>query len=320
MVQNQDLIASVIVCNFNYERFISDALASVFSQSYRNIEIIVVDDGSTDRSRDIISTISKQREIKKIFKNNAGQASAFNAGVKACIGDIIFFLDSDDLFYPQKVEKIIDKFSLRQRLDERLLLCHRLAAVDDSGNHLGFLIKVPKAAPKPIPEVSSYIKKYKFVGYGGSPTSGLALTRSLAEALFPIPEDGIKTSADDFVVIPSALIGKIEFTEDRLGDYRIHGMNAWYSNHQKPKSLQFIFSLESFVNQKLQDNGIDAKASFFDSWHARNYYIYHREVLNLFKLAFRVPSNHLELKTIRFCLKTLLICLILPFLKQKDNG
>ena len=83
---------SVIIPVFNREKFIHRAIESVLNQSYKNFELIVVDDGSTDETPNII----KKYPIKIITQKNRGVSAARNAGIKASKGDIIAFLDSDD--------------------------------------------------------------------------------------------------------------------------------------------------------------------------------------------------------------------------------
>src|ERR1019366_4357461 len=97
-------LVSILINNYNYGRFLRDAIDSALNQTYSNIEVIVVDDGSTDSSREIIATYEKR--IIPVLKANGGQASAFNAGFAASKGDWVYLLDSDDLFNAKKVERV----------------------------------------------------------------------------------------------------------------------------------------------------------------------------------------------------------------------
>jgi len=105
---SQEPVASIIIMNYNYADFLSIAISSALSQTYPNVEVVVVDDGSTDNSRDIINAYGEK--IVPVFKKNGGQASALNAGYKVCKGDIICFLDADDLFLPEKVAQVVKTF------------------------------------------------------------------------------------------------------------------------------------------------------------------------------------------------------------------
>ena len=87
------------------EIFIEDAIQSVLSQSYRNIEIIAVDDGSVDNTNSIIqSLIVDNNHIKYIYQENKGQAAARNNGIRNANGNIIAFLDADDIWSHNKLE------------------------------------------------------------------------------------------------------------------------------------------------------------------------------------------------------------------------
>ncbi|PLX70670.1 MAG: hypothetical protein C0602_03940 [Denitrovibrio sp.] len=106
-MNKNEILISVILNNYNYSRYIAEAITSVLEQSYANFELIIVDDGSTDNSKEIIEQFAKKdSRIKLCFKENGGQASAFNAGYEAAKGDIICFLDSDDYFAPEKLAEI----------------------------------------------------------------------------------------------------------------------------------------------------------------------------------------------------------------------
>src|SRR5579862_1223696 len=107
MVTNP-LLGTVIVNNYNYGRFLRDAIDSALCQSYRHKQVIVVDDGSTDNSRDVMATYKDQ--IIAIAKENEGQASAFNLGYAHSRGDVVVFLDADDLLMPTALEKAVAVF------------------------------------------------------------------------------------------------------------------------------------------------------------------------------------------------------------------
>src|SRR5688500_7731615 len=104
---NNPLI-SIIISSYNYAPFLRDAIDSALQQTYLNKEVIVVDDGSKDQSPEIIKRYGNK--IISILKENGGQASSMNAGFKVSKGDIIIFLDSDDILYKDAVENIVAAF------------------------------------------------------------------------------------------------------------------------------------------------------------------------------------------------------------------
>lgn len=93
---------SIIIPTYNYGIFIGDAIDSVLNQTFNDYEIIVVDDGSTDNTSDIINKYNDK--ISYLSKSNDGPASARNLGIKNSSGDYICFLDADDVFLPNKLE------------------------------------------------------------------------------------------------------------------------------------------------------------------------------------------------------------------------
>lgn len=102
---------SVVIPTYNSESFICNTLASVISQTFRDFELIISDDGSTDKTVEVAERFLKERcQVPwKVIKNShRGPGAARNAGIKSALGEWIAFLDSDDLWLPQKLEKVID--------------------------------------------------------------------------------------------------------------------------------------------------------------------------------------------------------------------
>ena len=99
---------SVLIDTYNHERFIEEAVQSVLAQDFpiSEREILVVDDGSTDRTPEILRKFEPQ--IRILPKTNGGQASAFNLGIPECRGQLIAFLDGDDSWTPNKLRVVCD--------------------------------------------------------------------------------------------------------------------------------------------------------------------------------------------------------------------
>ena len=113
---NIDIKVSVIIPTYNRGNLIINSIKSVLNQTFRNLEVIVVDDGSTDNTEDEVNKITDKR-IKYIkLSSNFGGSNARNVGIKNATGQFISFQDSDDIFYPNKIEKqiknIINKNSI----------------------------------------------------------------------------------------------------------------------------------------------------------------------------------------------------------------
>src|SRR5260370_12749644 len=100
------IFASVLIDTYNHERFIEKAIVSALEQDFpaADREIIVVDDGSTDRTAEIVRKFEPR--VRLLGKENGGQASAFNAGIPECKGEIGAFLDGDDLWASHKLTTV----------------------------------------------------------------------------------------------------------------------------------------------------------------------------------------------------------------------
>ncbi|MEX1033943.1 MAG: glycosyltransferase [Cellvibrionaceae bacterium] len=110
-------LVTVITANYNGRQYIARAIESVLNQTYQNIEYFIVDDGSTDDSAEIIKQFGrKDSRIKALFlPNNRGVAQARNAGIENSTGEYITFLDADDIWAPEKIEKQVAVFRQRPK-------------------------------------------------------------------------------------------------------------------------------------------------------------------------------------------------------------
>jgi len=120
------MLVSVIIPTYNRAATISRAVESVLQQSYHNFEIIVVDDGSTDSTHEVLSRFNGR--IKVIQQPNAGPSSARNRGIRAASGSVLTFLDSDDVWLPEKVEQQVRLLTLG---GEKMVCCVSNAIVID---------------------------------------------------------------------------------------------------------------------------------------------------------------------------------------------
>jgi len=123
-------MVSVIIVVYNGEKYIEQAIKSVLNQTYDNIELIVVDDGSTDNTAQIIK---KYKNIKYIYQKNKGQGAARNLGLANASGDYIAYLDADDLYEPNKIEEQIKILKKENDVD---IVYNDLKVVDDKLNYL----------------------------------------------------------------------------------------------------------------------------------------------------------------------------------------
>ncbi len=93
---------SVAIPTYNYARFLGEAIQSVLDQTFEDFELIIVDDGSTDSTREVVMSF-KDGRIKYIYQKNRGVSAARNTGITASVGEYVAFLDADDMWLPQKL-------------------------------------------------------------------------------------------------------------------------------------------------------------------------------------------------------------------------
>jgi glycosyltransferase involved in cell wall biosynthesis len=255
-----DPLVSILINNYNYGRYLRMAIDSALAQTYRSIEVIIVDDGSTDESRDII--VAYGDRVGPVFQENQGQGSAFNSGVAASRGDILCFLDADDFFYPQKVERIVDVFRRHGTNSTPIMVHHMLAVKDELGNDLEGALH-GKTHDNPL-NLYGFAKQHRFIWYEAGPTTSLAINRSLADRVFPLPEEGVRISGDDFIVCGASLLGDVYSVNDILGGYRVHVNNNWFRSERR-KSPEFLDILQNYLNAKLVENSLLPVIAFDDS-------------------------------------------------------
>ena len=108
---SKEPLVSVIIPAYNAERFIAKTLDSVLTQTYRNIEVIVVDDGSLDQTAEIVGAIARQdKRVMLLQQLNSGVAAARNLGIQKAQGEFIAPIDADDLWYPENLDKQVQCF------------------------------------------------------------------------------------------------------------------------------------------------------------------------------------------------------------------
>jgi glycosyltransferase involved in cell wall biosynthesis len=205
---------SIVVCNYNYAPFLDSAIRSAVFQDHPDKEVIVVDDGSTDGSRDIVARWGDA--VRAVYKSNGGQVSAYNVGFEKVTGDVVVFLDSDDLLDAGACARIVRAFD-----DDTAKVHFRLRLVDTDGVALGSTI------PRILAE-GDLADRLRVEGelYESAPGSGNAYRVSALRRLMPIPTDDTH-GADFFAIYGTSVLGEVRVAGDEpLGSYRVHGDNA----------------------------------------------------------------------------------------------
>lgn len=242
---------SILLNNYNYGQYIGEAIQSVLFQDYPDFELIIVDDGSTDNSREVISSFSDPR-IKIVLKNNGGQLSAFNEGFKIASGNIVCFLDSDDMYQQGYLSAVVKQFA--QYPDCGCLL----GRVEYFGDKTGFdSLFYPDGflGANPFSTATRHVWK-------GVPTSACSIRRQILARILPYTENEKywKTRADDILIFGTDLVGanKYCFSSPTI-KYRIHGNNLFYgkTNTSKEDYVLRKNALEQFCTFVIQKNELN---------------------------------------------------------------
>lgn len=218
---------SIVINNYNYEKFLGEAIDSALNQTYCNIKVIVIDDGSTDNSKKVIDRYAYR--IHAVNKENGGQGSAFNEGLKHVEGSVVMFLDADDVLAPSAVQKVVDAFMA----DERLVCVRwRLTLIDEVGRPLG-ATNPGHHIDVPTGDLSEWVVANGW-RYATPPTSGNAFKASCLRSFFPIPPN-IRRCCDVYLFGNIALRGGLGFIDEVLGCYRQHTLRKGHFrlNHAK---------------------------------------------------------------------------------------
>ena len=212
-VRTRPQSASVLINNFNYGKFVGHAIDSALDQTHA-AQVVVVDDGSTDDSRTAIEGYGSR--VQAIFTANGGQAAAMNAGFAVATGDLVLFLDADDLLAPTVVETLLDEWR-----PGTVLAQYPLHIIDTNEHRVGIY-------PDPPSSLSQGDVREELLrtgSFGANVTSGLAFHREALAQIMPLPSDTLRNAADGYLVRAVAFLGQVQRLGVALGSYRQHETN-----------------------------------------------------------------------------------------------
>lgn len=218
---------SVVVTSYNYREFVTEAVDGALAQTRAPAQVVVVDDGSTDGSAELLTQrYGDDPRVTLLCTENGGQLAAFQRGLAVVdpTVDVIFFIDSDDRWDPEYAA--------------------RVCAVYDSRPDVGFIIsdmrwfgdqnKMVGYGDEPIDFGYTAISTYAVTAWYGAPTSALSMRSQWAHRSLQLPEDIIRTwrlSADNAIVYGASVLGARKYyLPTGCVNYRIHGSNGWWSN------------------------------------------------------------------------------------------
>jgi glycosyltransferase involved in cell wall biosynthesis len=206
--------ASVIINNYNYARFLGPAIESALGQSHPGTEVVVVDDGSSDGSREVIAAYGQR--IVPVLKDNGGQGSALNAGFAASSGDVVLFLDADDVLLPDAVEA-----ALPHLRDPEVVKVHwSMPIIDAEGRRTGE-IRHPDLPEGDLRDVVRREGPLADATLPSEAMSGNAWPRRFLTQVMPIPPELRSRGADTYLLAVAPAFGRV-VREATHSLYRVH--------------------------------------------------------------------------------------------------
>ncbi|MCV0396385.1 MAG: glycosyltransferase [Rhizobiaceae bacterium] len=240
---------SVVVSNYNYGHFLEACLTSLTSQTCPADEIIVVDDGSTDSSANVLN--AWQTKVRVIRQPNQGQAAAMQTGFEASTGEVILFFDADDLLKPTAVETLHLVWN-----PQFAAVSFGLDLIDADGRTLGVYDERPASGDlRPLLLADA--------GFPFMPTSGNLFRRDVVQTLFPLPRRRWKISADAALIRAAAWLGEVRVIPDVLGCYRTHAANNYYRESAASiwlsrRGLRDMADLARLFSERVGNGGLGA--------------------------------------------------------------
>ncbi len=215
-------LVSVLIANYNYGHYIGEAIESVLQQSYRRLEVIVCDDGSTDNSCAVVETFAQRDpRVTLIRQENSGQGAALAAAYERSSGQIICLLDSDDAFLPTKINRVVEAFTKHAEVG---FVGHRTVRINSQGKPRGVL---PLSVSDTVAWWGPTLLRNGGIVRHLPSCSGLSLRREVSDKLFPLfraPE--VRGYFGDRVpLLVAPLITPVLVLPQPLAKYRLHGVN-----------------------------------------------------------------------------------------------
>jgi glycosyltransferase involved in cell wall biosynthesis len=205
---------SIIIPNYNYGRFVGQAIESALAVKWPDVEVIVVDDGSTDNSRQVIESFGDK--VTAIFQPNRTQRVACNTGFAHATGDAVIFLDSDDILMPEIASEVAAIWS--EKVSKVQV---QMMRIDSAGKPKGSVF--PLYDPMPTPAlIRSWAMETS--AYPTPPGSGNIYARKFLDNIFPL-DDFCGAFSDSACLSAAPFLGDVVTIPKPLVQYRVHGQN-----------------------------------------------------------------------------------------------
>jgi len=244
---------SAVITSHNYRAFVSDAIDSALNQTLSPLEVIIVDDGSTDGTPAMLSErFQGAPSVRLIATENRGQLAAFVTGVRAAEGQIVAFLDADDVWEPGYLAAIAAVYRQHPKVD------FVYANMRFFGTREGVFLKDQSSRDLGLSILlGAYHRRWQ-----ASATSAISLQRRLALEVLDLPEAMFikwRTRADDCIACGADILGgRKYYLAEPLVRYRAHGNNAWLNKSSDGAvALQHWLRVEAMLAHYRAMAGLD---------------------------------------------------------------
>lgn len=228
---------SVVVSSYNYGRYLRKAIDSALNQVCNHLQVIVVDDGSTDDSREIIESYGDR--IQTLYQQNKGQIASCTAGLQLCRHDVVIFLDSDDFLWPSAASEIMAVWT-----PSAIKVQYSLQAIGSDGDLVHTVF--PKY-PHGLTPSTIRAELLRAGVYPATTTSGTAFNREFLLKVMPIPKE-YRCDIDDALNVAAPLHGDVITLRKTLGCYRVHDRNT--SAHAELSAERFERYASDFAERQ----------------------------------------------------------------------
>ncbi|KAB0666489.1 glycosyltransferase [Oryzomonas japonica] len=242
---------SVVITCYNYGKYLDYCLGSVLGQTFKDIEIIVIDDGSSDNTEEVMSTYVKNPLVSYIKQENKGQAAAKNVGVRQAQGDFVAFLDADDLWDNNKLEMQMALFSRKQI--GVVYSCARY--IDEQGRKLDYRLESKYLTPR-SGKVSNYLFLDNFVPFSSS------IVRKRCLENLGLFDESLKMGIDWDLWLRISTEYEFDFIAEPLLAYRI-GHSGQMSKNQEERQR---------CSDRIMQNFLETYPGLLSPWTIREAY------------------------------------------------
>ncbi|HEX8362820.1 MAG TPA: glycosyltransferase [Longimicrobium sp.] len=254
---------SVLIAAYNQARYILETLDSVTAQSCADWELVVVDDGSTDDTREVVSgwiaRLSRPNRVVFVSTENGGQSAALEHGFALCEGRYVVLLDSDDRLLPSKLAEVLRAVTADPAAG---MIVHPLYVMDEEGRRTGDVRPMrAKLSEGDLREQVSRTTRHV-----APATSGVVIRADVFRQLLPMATRPFRDAADAYLTMGASLLAPVRALQEPLGEYRMHAEGNYLKRFATAEGLRYTVKLEHTI---VSHFGLE-RAAEMNTYFARN--------------------------------------------------